>query len=99
MFLNCKWFSNFSVLCEFCCWKLLVRCKTLIYCGQLCNNAVNYPSTPLSGDSPCKVVRSWLTVCVNPVAYRRHPTVTENTLTNGIPDHVQNLAPEIMDEK
>jgi hypothetical protein len=25
----------------------LVRCKTLIYCRQLCNNAVNYPSTPL----------------------------------------------------
>jgi hypothetical protein len=21
--------------------------KTLIYCGQLCDNAVNYPSTPL----------------------------------------------------
>jgi hypothetical protein len=39
-----RWFSNFSVLCECCWWKLLVRCKTLIYCGQLCNNAVNYPS-------------------------------------------------------
>jgi hypothetical protein len=32
---------------ECCWWKLLVRCKTLIYCGQLCNNAVNYPNTPL----------------------------------------------------
>jgi hypothetical protein len=27
---------------------VLVRCKTLIYCGQLYNNAVNYPSTPLT---------------------------------------------------
>jgi hypothetical protein len=28
---DCKWFSNFSVLCECCWWKLLiVRCKTLI---------------------------------------------------------------------
>jgi hypothetical protein len=41
-------FSNFSVLCGCCWWKLLVRCKTLIYCGQLCNNAVNYPSNPLT---------------------------------------------------
>jgi hypothetical protein len=30
--------------------KLLVCCKTLIYCGQLCNNAVNYPSTPLTAN-------------------------------------------------
>jgi hypothetical protein len=48
LFRNCKWFSNFSVLCECCWWKFLVRCKTLIYCGKLCNNAVNYPSTPLT---------------------------------------------------
>jgi hypothetical protein len=48
LFRNCKWISNFSVLCECYWWKLLVRCKTLIYGGQLCNNAVNYPSTPLS---------------------------------------------------
>jgi hypothetical protein len=39
MFRNCKWLSNFSVLCECCWWKLLVRCKTLIYCGQLCNSS------------------------------------------------------------
>jgi hypothetical protein len=37
---------EFFSLCECCWWKLLVGCKTLIYCGQLCNNAVNYPSTP-----------------------------------------------------
>jgi hypothetical protein len=28
---------------EFFRFMLLVRCKTLIYCGQLCNNAVSYP--------------------------------------------------------
>jgi hypothetical protein len=27
--------------------EVVSSCKTLIYCGQLCNNAVNYPSTPL----------------------------------------------------
>jgi hypothetical protein len=36
----------FEVSC--CMWVLLVCFKTLIHCGQLCNNAVNYPSTPLS---------------------------------------------------
>jgi hypothetical protein len=35
-------------------WALLVRCKTLIYCGQLCNNAVNYPSTPYYGRPSCR---------------------------------------------
>jgi hypothetical protein len=31
-------------------WALLMKVvcfKTLIYCGQLCNNALNYPNTPL----------------------------------------------------
>jgi hypothetical protein len=41
-------FSNFSILCGHCWCKLLVCFKTLIYCGQLCNNALNYPNTPLS---------------------------------------------------
>jgi hypothetical protein len=50
LFRNCEWFSNFSILCECCWWKLSVRCKTLIYCRQLCNNAFNYPSTPLRTD-------------------------------------------------
>jgi hypothetical protein len=40
-------FSNFSILCGHCWCKLLVCFKTFIYCEQLCNNAVNYPSTPL----------------------------------------------------
>jgi hypothetical protein len=43
------WFSNFSILCGHCWWKLLVCFfKTFIYCKQLCNYAVNYPSTPLN---------------------------------------------------
>jgi hypothetical protein len=41
-------FGELGALPKICEEKLLVRCKTLIYCGQLCNNAVNYPSTPLS---------------------------------------------------
>jgi hypothetical protein len=41
-FQNCKWFSNFSVLCE-CWWKLLVHCKTLIYFGQLCGQLPKFP--------------------------------------------------------
>jgi hypothetical protein len=44
---ECWWFSNFSILCGHCWWKLLVCFKTFIYCEQLCNNAVTYPSTPL----------------------------------------------------
>jgi hypothetical protein len=46
-FLECWWFSNFSILCGQCWWKLLVCFKTFINCEQLCNNAVNYPSTAL----------------------------------------------------
>jgi hypothetical protein len=42
------WFSNFSILCVFCRWKSLVCFKTLIYCGQLCNNAVNLPKYPFT---------------------------------------------------
>jgi hypothetical protein len=42
LFRNRKWFSNFSVLCECCWWKLLVRCKTLIYCGQLCGVKLDF---------------------------------------------------------
>jgi hypothetical protein len=34
------WFSNFSISCGHCWWKF--------YCEQLCSNAVNYPSTPLT---------------------------------------------------
>jgi hypothetical protein len=48
LFRECWWFSNFSILCRRCSWKLLVCHKTLIYCGELCDNAVNYPSTPLN---------------------------------------------------
>jgi hypothetical protein len=64
---NCKWFSNFSVLCECCWWKLLVRCKTLIYCGQLCNNAVNYPSTstPLKETSQEYLDNDWVGSLLN----------------------------------
>jgi hypothetical protein len=58
--LYCKqWFSNLSISCGCCWWKLLVCVSTLIYCGQLCHNAVNYPSTPLSvAVSPTRIVQS-----------------------------------------
>jgi hypothetical protein len=46
LFREFLWFSNFSIICGHCWWKLLVYFKTFIYCEQLCNNAVNYPSTP-----------------------------------------------------
>jgi hypothetical protein len=45
--------SELQMILKFFCfmWMLLmevVSMLTLIYCGQLCNNAVNYPSTPLN---------------------------------------------------
>jgi hypothetical protein len=46
--LSKKLFGVGGFRCGHCWWKLLVCFKTFIYCEQLCNNAVNYPSTPLT---------------------------------------------------
>jgi hypothetical protein len=54
LFRECCWFSNFSIFCGHCWWKLLVCSKTFINCEQLCNNAVNYPSIPL--DRPTRYI-------------------------------------------
>jgi hypothetical protein len=57
-------------ICPFLCgclwWKLLiVYFKILIYCGQLCNNAVDYPRTPLnwSHHAPNKTDRTCTIYC------------------------------------
>jgi hypothetical protein len=81
LFRECCWFSNFSILCGHCWWKLLVCFKTFIYCEQHCNNAVNYPSTRIlreaalwawcnHGKSPYKCNIDWL-ISILPTALIR----------------------------